>query len=89
MGFKEVTAYQCEFCGRLFPNDKNYHEIECRFDPKGRTCVTCMFSRELVPSEEKSEYKYCPRKNAVFKYPCKKYCFEYVQDKNLFADKEK
>ncbi len=83
-----AKAYKCEFCGRLFENKQNFHEIECKYDPKGRTCVTCKFAYELVKSsdEEITGVSYCPRVQELFKYPHSKYCPDYVRDD--YYDKE-
>ena len=79
MALKEIKAYKCEYCGEIFPTDRNYHEMECRFNPKARTCSTCMFHRELIGAQG-TKFKYCPRANQLFEYPHENYCPDYKPD---------
>ncbi len=79
MALKKITAYECEHCGRLFKTDKNYHEIECKHDPSGRSCTTCIFNCEKK-SKQGTNIVYCPRADELFEYPHEKYCHSYKRD---------
>lgn len=94
MGLFKIEAYKCEWCGRIFPSNRNYHESECKYDPNARSCISCVFHRELVkdwsqdPQMEKAAGAYCPRRNQVFIYPHKKYCPDYKKDPNFISHRE-
>jgi len=81
MGMIKVAAWKCEWCGRLFEHEYNSHDIECMYDPKAQTCVSCMFSGELKAEYDAKEatrnVRYCPRSDTVFSYPHAKYCPDY------------
>lgn len=77
----EIKAYKCEWCGQVFEHE-GYHDLECKYDPKARTCVSCLYSSELKADYQKKEATgvYCPRKDEVFIYPHEKYCCEYKKN---------
>ena len=92
MSLFKIESYKCEWCGALFENTKNYHEIECKYDPKARTCVSCAYATELKRQwnesergEAKATGAYCPRADEIFVYPHKKYCADYKKIPELIS----
>lgn len=88
MSLIKVEAYKCEYCGRLFDTNRNYHDIECLYDPKARNCLTCKFNGERVVGKDIQQISYCPRCNELFKYPHQKYCPDYIKDNVIFEKDE-
>jgi uncharacterized C2H2 Zn-finger protein len=85
MSLVKIEAYKCEWCGRVFESDRTYHEMECSHDPKSRTCIGCLFSRDLKTNRNDKNVEdvvYCPRNDTVFKYPHQRYCADYKTDPN-------
>jgi len=89
MAMKQITAYKCEWCGKVMENSI-MHEFECRYEPKSRTCTTCGFSGELKYSNDDNlrNVRYCPRADKLFAYPCEKYCSDYKRDPIFEEGKE-
>lgn len=87
---KIKTAYQCEFCGRLFLDNHNFHEIECRYNPRACNCLTCKYNNERICGDSNvgSNVSYCPRNKSIFKYPHSNYCPDYVRDNNYEHKKD-
>lgn len=79
MALKKIEAYECEYCGGLFKSNKCYHELECKYDPKARSCTTCIFNYERVTAQG-TNFTYCPRAQSLFEFPHDKYCPDYKQD---------
>lgn len=40
---KEITAYQCDYCNKIYGNPKQAkaHERKCYYNPKTKSCATC------------------------------------------------
>lgn len=83
MGYQKVEAYKCEWCGKLV-FETWQHDTECRYDPKARTCPTCIHSTESknIRSGGKT-ISYCPRADCIFEYPHVKYCADYRFDERF------
>ena len=84
MSLLEIKAYKCEWCGAVLQTNQTYHEIDCRYDPKARTCISCLYSKELKNNTD-IDACYCPRNDRVFKFPHEKYCPDYKQDPNFIS----
>lgn len=82
MSLFEITAYKCEWCGRLFETKNYCHSIECNRDPGQRTCPSCVYATKFKrpPSSLQSTIVYCPRVDEMFAYPHDSYCREYKKE---------
>jgi len=40
-----ITAYQCEFCSKVYTNKETTrkHEAKCYYNPTTRSCASCVF----------------------------------------------
>lgn len=43
---KEVQAYQCDHCGKIYKQEKSClsHEYRCYFNSRTRSCASCAFN---------------------------------------------
>jgi uncharacterized C2H2 Zn-finger protein len=91
MSLYEIKGFKCEWCGQIFETDRNYHDTECKHDPKARTCVSCVYTTECTSCQVKELHGvvYCPRANQVFKYPHDRYCPDYKKNPEFESYKPK
>jgi hypothetical protein len=60
---KEIKAFKCEFCGKVYQNERTCkaHEYKCYFNPRTRSCASCAF--------QKLDYGKIIKANTIFSFP--------------------
>jgi hypothetical protein len=79
---KEITAYECEHCGKYLKTKKSIkaHEPICFNNPQSRSCITCNnFSTYWVEDGE-MEIRECSQ-SQIIQHKLKTNCAYYSESK--------
>ena len=86
---KEVQAYQCDYCGKIFEQEKSCHshEYRCYFNPRTRSCASCAFNRieigQIVKTDVHFQFISCMMNMDIPKVGLQTKCPKYLDKKYI------
>ncbi len=57
---KEITAYKCDYCNKIYNNAKQIkaHEKKCYYNPDTRSCASCGNFCLIIDAIPEMQYHY-------------------------------
>lgn len=86
---KEVQAYKCDYCGKIYEAQKSCqsHEYRCYFNPRTRSCASCAFNRieigQIVKTDVHFQFISCMMNMDIPKVGLQTKCPKYLDKKDI------